>query len=50
MNLCRNNAISAGVLFIIATLVGFISVPFMEPMRATNYLVSVSANGGKYGL
>jgi len=33
-----------GVLFIIADLVGFMSLPFIEPMNATNYLVSVSTN------
>jgi hypothetical protein len=44
MNSYRNNAISAGVLFIIADLVGFLSLPFMAPVNATNYLVSVSAN------
>ena len=46
MNSYRNNAISAGVLFIIADLVGFLSLPFMAPVNATNYLVSVSANEG----
>ena len=45
MNSYRNNAISAGVLFIIADLAGFLSLPFMAPVNATNYLVSVSANG-----
>ncbi len=42
----RKNAIAAGVLFIIADLVGFLSLPFMAPTNATNYLVSVSTNGG----
>ena len=46
MNSYRNNAISAGVLFIIADLVGFLSLPFMAPVNATNYLVSVSTNEG----
>jgi len=46
MNSYRNNAIAAGVLFIIADLVGFLSFPFLAPMNATNYLVSVSTNGG----
>jgi hypothetical protein len=46
MNSYRNNAIMAGVLFIIADLVGFLSLPFMAPVNATDYLVSVSTNGG----
>ncbi len=40
----RRNAISAGILFIIADLVGFLGFPFLAPMHATNYLVSISAN------
>jgi hypothetical protein len=46
MNTERKNAISAGVLFIIADLVGFLSFPFMAPVNAANYLVSVSTSGG----
>ncbi|MDD1770498.1 MAG: DUF4386 domain-containing protein [Methanomassiliicoccales archaeon] len=46
MNSYRNNAIMAGVLFIIADAVGFLSFPFMGPVNATDYLVSVSANSG----
>ena len=46
MNSYRNNAIMAGVLFIIADLVAFVGYPFLAPMNATNYLVSVSTNGG----
>jgi hypothetical protein len=46
MNSYRNNAIMAGVLFIIADVVGFLSLPFMGPVNATDYLVSVSANSG----
>ncbi len=46
MNLGRKNAISAGILFIIADLVGFLSFPFMAPVNAANYLVRVSTNGG----
>ncbi len=46
MNTYRKNAISAGVLFIIADLVGFMSFPFLAPMNGANYLVSVSTNGG----
>ena len=42
----RRLAITAGVLFIIADLVGFLSLPFLAPVNATDYLVSVSANGG----
>jgi hypothetical protein len=44
MNTGRKNAISAGVLFIIADLVGFLSLPFMAPVNAANYLGSVSTN------
>jgi hypothetical protein len=43
-NSYRKNAISAGVLFIIADLVGFMSIPLLAPMNATNYLVSVSTS------
>ena len=46
MNKERKYAISAGILFIIADLVGFLSFPFMAPVNAANYLVSVSTNGG----
>jgi hypothetical protein len=46
MNSYRKYAISAGVLFIIADLVGFLSLPFMAPVNATDYLDSVSTNGG----
>ncbi len=45
MNSYRKYAISAGVLFIIADLVGFLSLPFMAPVNATDYLDSVSTNG-----
>jgi hypothetical protein len=44
MNSFRNNAIAAGVLLIIADLVGFMSLPFIAPLNAPNYLVSVSTN------
>jgi hypothetical protein len=46
MNYYRKIAISAGVLFMIATGADLLSIPFLGPMTATNYLVSVSANGG----
>jgi hypothetical protein len=46
MDSYKKNAISAGVLFIIADLVAFAGFPFLAPMNATNYLVSVSTNGG----
>jgi hypothetical protein len=46
MNSYKKYAISAGVLFIIADLVGFLSLPFMAPVNATDYLDSVSTNGG----
>ena len=44
MNQNRKTAIIAGVLFIIATAASLLSVPFLAPMDAPNYLVSVSAN------
>ena len=44
MNSYRNYAIAAGILFIIADLVGFMSLPFIAPVNDTNYLVSVSTN------
>jgi Domain of unknown function (DUF4386) len=47
MNSYRNNAISAGVLLIIATVASILSLPFLEPINASNYLVSVSANGNQ---
>jgi hypothetical protein len=47
MNSYRNCAIMAGVLFIIADVVGFLSLPFMGPVNATDYLVSVSANANQ---
>ncbi len=43
----KKNAIAAGVLFVIADLVGFVSLPFIQPMNDTNYLVSVSANANR---
>jgi len=45
MDSYRNSAIAAGVLFIIADAVGFLSLPFIGPVNATDYLVSVSTNG-----
>ncbi|MCX6651291.1 MAG: DUF4386 domain-containing protein [Methanomassiliicoccales archaeon] len=42
----RKNAIITGVLFIIATGVDILSISFLGPINATNYLVDVSANGG----
>jgi hypothetical protein len=47
MNSYRNNAISAGVLFIVATVVGILSLPLMGPVNATNYLVDVSTNANQ---
>jgi hypothetical protein len=46
MNTGRKNAICAGILFIVADLAGFLSFPFMAPVNAANYLVSVSTYGG----
>ena len=47
MNSYRNNAISAGVLFIVATVVSILSLPLMGPVNATNYLVDVSTNANQ---
>jgi hypothetical protein len=44
MNSYRNHAIAAGILFIIADLVGFLSFPLIAPMNSSNYLVSISTN------
>jgi hypothetical protein len=44
MNSYKNHAIAAGILFIIADLVGFLSFPFIEPFNDTNYLVTISTN------
>jgi len=42
----RKSAISAGVLFIVADLVAFLSFPFLASVSSANYLSSVSANAG----
>jgi hypothetical protein len=44
MNSYRNYAIIVGILFIIATVASIASLPFLAPVNASNYLVSVSAN------
>lgn len=46
MKIGKKNAISAGVLFIIADIVGFLSFPFMAPVNAANYLEDISTNLG----
>jgi len=46
MDYYRKIAISAGVLFIIATGADMLSALFLGPITATNYLVSVSENKG----
>jgi len=46
LNYERKLAITAGVLFIVADLVGFLSLPFLAPVNAADYLVSVSTNEG----
>jgi hypothetical protein len=46
LNYDRKLAITAGVLFILADIVGFLSLPFMAPVNATDYLTGVSANEG----
>ena len=43
----QKTAIIAGVLLIIATVASLVSLPFLEPINASNYLVSVSANGNQ---
>ena len=45
MNMDKKIAIIAGVLFITATAASILSLPFLESINATNFLVSVSANG-----
>jgi hypothetical protein len=47
MNSIRNTARIAGALFITATAAGILSLPFLEPINASNFLVSVSANGSQ---
>jgi hypothetical protein len=49
MDYYRKVAISAGVLFIIATGADLLSSLFLGPVTATNYLVDVSANRGLVG-
>ncbi len=49
MNNFRKLAISAGILFIIYTSVDVLSVLFLGPVTAPNYLVSVSENAGLVG-
>jgi hypothetical protein len=45
MNSDRRTAIVAGVLFIVATVASLASLPFMQPVNASDYLVSISAHG-----
>jgi len=47
MNRNRKIAIIAGVLFIIATVASLLSLPFIAPIKASNYLIDVSANGNQ---
>jgi len=47
MNSSRKTARIAGVLFITATAAGILSLPFLAPINASNYLVIVSANGSQ---
>jgi hypothetical protein len=49
MDYYRKIAISAGILFIIATGADILSSPFIAPITSTNYLVSVSENRGLVG-
>jgi len=43
----RSTARIAGALFILATFTSILSLPVLEPINASNYLVSVSANGNQ---
>jgi hypothetical protein len=47
MNRYRKTALIAGVLFITATAASILSLPFLAPLNAPNYLVNVSANGNQ---
>ena len=47
MNANKKTARIAGVLFIIATAASILSLPFLGSIDASNYLVSVSANGNQ---
>src|SRR5271157_5654155 len=47
MNTYKKTAIIAGILFIIATAAALLSTPFLGPINASNYLISVSANGSQ---
>jgi hypothetical protein len=47
MNTNKKTAIIVGVLFIIATVASLLSLPFIAPINASNYLVDVSANGNQ---
>jgi len=44
INRTKKTAITAGVLFIIATVASIASLPFLAPINASNYLASVSQN------
>jgi len=45
MNRNRKTALIAGVLFITATVAYILSLPFLAPTNASDYLASVSAHG-----
>ena len=45
MNTHKKTAITAGILFIIATAAALLSTPFLAPVNASNYLTAVSAQG-----
>jgi hypothetical protein len=47
MNSNRKTARIAGALFITATVADLLSLPFLDSINASNYLVSVSANGNQ---
>ena len=42
MNQNKKIAVTTGILFIIATVASIASLPFLAPINASNYLVSVS--------
>jgi len=47
MNSNRKTARTVGALFMIATVASILSLPFLESINASDYLVSVSANGNQ---
>ncbi|MFI4962783.1 MAG: DUF4386 domain-containing protein [Legionellales bacterium] len=50
MNPNRKTARIAGVLFIIATAASILSLPFLNSIKSSNYLVDISANRNQMGV